>query len=195
MQIVDYIAIGLVLLFAVVGLISGFGGGLKFFTSGVFGFIIAIIVCIALVPTITGLEFIVNLFDGMNTKLRGVGEFGETLVLVVDYAIVGVVLFIIVQLVRMAVVAIIQHIVEVDNIVFKVINKTLGVVFYVVMLGVFVALIFSIISLIGGDTSTNFSLWLQGGAEGSGSVFKIDEAYKIVADAVQKVLNSGAATA
>jgi hypothetical protein len=188
-QIIDYITLVLLVLFAVVGLITGFGSGLKFFTSGVFGIIIAIVVCIALVPSICGLPFVVNLFAGMNENLSNVGDFGDILVVVVDYAIVGVILFIVVQLLRILIVNIIAHIVEVDNIIFKILNKTLGVVFYVAVLFLLILLIFSIISLIGGNTATNVATWLKGGENGTGSIFKIDELYRIVSETVTKVLN------
>jgi hypothetical protein len=190
-QIVDYVAIGLVLLFVIVGIISGFGGGLKFFTSGIFGFLIAIAVCVALVPTICGTEFVTNLLAGLNESLSGVGgDFGETLVLIVDYAIVGIILFIVVQIVRMVIVAILKHIVELDNIVFKIINKTLGVVFYLAVLVLIVAVVFSVVSVIGGDTSANFYMFLHGGEEGTGSLFKIDELFIMWEEIIQS-LTSG----
>lgn len=191
MQIIDFIAIAVVLLFFVVGLISGFGNGLKFFTSGIFGFIIAIAVCVALVPTICGTETVLGWFAGMNASIQSLGSIGETLATVVDYAIVGIVLFIVVQIVRMVIVAILKHIVEVDNIVFKVINKILGVVLYLGVVVILFAVVFSVIAVIGGDTSVNFYYWLRGGEEGSGSLFRIDEAYRLLSEVVSNILPKG----
>ena len=45
MLIADWVALGLILLFAVLGLLLGFGRGLRFFTKGIFGFIISVIFC------------------------------------------------------------------------------------------------------------------------------------------------------
>ena len=51
MVLADWIAVGIVAGGLLLGALVGFGSGLKFFTKGIFGFIIAIVVC-ALVGTV-----------------------------------------------------------------------------------------------------------------------------------------------
>ena len=51
MVLADWIAIGIVVVFIALGALIGFGSGLKFFTSGIFGIIIGVVVC-ALVGTV-----------------------------------------------------------------------------------------------------------------------------------------------
>ena len=45
MILADWIAIAVVAAFILIGALVGFGKGLKFFTGGIFGIIISILVC------------------------------------------------------------------------------------------------------------------------------------------------------
>ena len=58
MQIIDWIFIGLIALFILLGLLIGFGKGLRFFTKGFFGFIISIIICYFIGALIIKISFI-----------------------------------------------------------------------------------------------------------------------------------------
>ena len=51
MIVADWVAIGVVVASLGLGALIGFGKGLKFFTSGIFGFIIGVVIC-ALVGTV-----------------------------------------------------------------------------------------------------------------------------------------------
>ena len=57
MILADWIVIALIAFFCLLGILFGFGKGLKFFTQGIFGVFIAVIVCYTLGGVIYNLSF------------------------------------------------------------------------------------------------------------------------------------------
>lgn len=161
----DYIALAALVVSVLLGVGVGFGKGLKFFTSGIFGVIISIFVCYLIFGFVLDWDVVGNLLGDFNNWLReqgGVGTFFADIY--IDRVVLAVVLFLIVQIVRMIIVKILKSIFEIDNIFVKVINKVVGAVFFA---AVFVALLlfaFQIVSWIGGDTAANFLSYFDGSA-------------------------------
>lgn len=171
MIIADWVAVGVVLVSLALGTLIGFGRGLKFFTSGIFGFIIGVVVC-ALVGTVfLDVPFVADLL----AKLRGTWEGIDFLNTVhMDIIIYYVIMFVTVQLLRIILVLIIKAIFESDNIVIKIVNRTLGAVLFLVI-GVCIALLaLKIVGWVGGTTAEDLYNSL------SGSAFRLDELFKYI---------------
>ncbi|MBO5328664.1 MAG: hypothetical protein J6B04_05785 [Clostridia bacterium] len=137
MGIADYVILAIAVIFAIIGLIAGFGKGLKFFTSGIFGFIFSIVVCVFIFEYVKTFGAVVQLLDKLmeliNNATANNQSINNLLITVLPTAdiILGVALFIVVQLARIIVVAIIKRIFEINNGFFRFINKVFGMVLMV----------------------------------------------------------------
>lgn len=170
MILADWIALGLIALFALLGMLFGFGKGLKFFTGGIFGIVISIVVCYALGGIIYNFGFVQ---DGLNSMRVALAENGSGFCkflynIHIDIVVYYVALFIAVTIIRIIIVRVIKSIVEIENVVLIILNKAFGVILFVGVMFMLVLLVFWIISLIGGNTEADFLLKL------SGSKLKID---------------------
>ena len=164
MQIVDWIALGIVLLVALIGLMLGFGKCLKIFTSGIVGVIISVVVTYFLIGIVGSWGFVQNLL-GMFTQALADNGSSFCIFLMnigIESIVLAVALFLIVQLVRVLIVNIIKGIVETDNVVIKLINKGLGLIFSLAFFIMVALIVFQIIHLIGGETAANFREYLMG---------------------------------
>lgn len=169
MILADWIVIALIAFFCLLGILFGFGKGLKFFTQGIFGVFIAVIVCYTLGGVIYYLSFVQALLDKLIVVMEGAGAFGSFLITIhIELIAYYVVLFILVLVVRLIIVLIVKNVVESNNVVMKIINKSLGMVFFVCVLAVLALIVFQIIAAIGGTTSENFLKSLEG------SFFRLD---------------------
>ena len=173
MILADWIAIVLIALFCLLGILIGFGKGLQFFTKGIFGVIIAVVVCYIFGGFIYKLTFVQTMLNGIISGLGSSGGFGQFLVSIhIELIVYYVVLFIVVLIIRLIIVLTIKNIVESNNVVMKIVNKTFGMVFFVAILMVLTLVVFQVIAAIGGETSANFLLKLEG------SFFKLDYIYE-----------------
>lgn len=178
----DWVAVGLAALFLLLGLIAGFGRGLKFFTSGIFGFIISIVICYFFGGLIYKFEFVQQLLEKMIAAMEGKNGFCDFLIDIrIDLVVYYIALFTIVSIIRIIIVLIIKNISEADNAVMKVLNKAFGVVLFAAALIVLTLIVFHIIALIGGNTADNFLNLL------SGSAFKLDKLFEN--DVLENVIN------
>lgn len=170
MQLIDWIALGVILLTLVLGLLLGFGKVLKMFTSGIFGILISFVVTYFCLGVVASWGFVQDLMAKLLTAMQNAnnGIVNFLIDIGIEKIILAVALFIIVQILRIIIVNIIKSVVEVDNTVVKVINRILGVVLLFAINCMIVLLVFHIIGLIGGTTADNFRTTL------SGSVFKLD---------------------
>ena len=164
MQIVDWIALGIVLLVALIGILLGFGKCLKIFTDGPIGIIISLVVTYFLIGIVGSWGFVQDLLQRFTEVLEANGSSlcKFLLNIGIQSIVLAVALFIIVQIVRKIIVSIIKSISEVENVFVKFINKTLGLVFSLAVLVMIALVVFQIIYLIGGDTSANFEAYLKG---------------------------------
>ena len=120
MLMVDWIALGIIVVFAAIGALIGLGRGLKFLTGGIFGIIISVVLCYIFGSMILGVPFVNDLL----TKLaESIG--GWSIVVTVIYYVV---LFILFTLIRILIVKIIRKVAEADVLIMKIINKVFGAI-------------------------------------------------------------------
>jgi len=171
----DLIAIGIVAATALLGVVLGFGKGLKFFTSGIFGIIISVFVCYSIGGMVLRLEFVQNLLNRFAELWTGAdkeGFFFDFLAKIHPEIIVYyIVLFIAVQIVRIILVRILKHIAEAKLTVVKIINRVLGAALFVAMAVLITLTVFQIIHWVGGTTAEELLANLEG------SVFGLDKLF------------------
>ena len=169
----DYVASGVVIVSILLGMIFGFGKGVKFFTSGIFGHIIAGVVCYFLFSVFYNFEFVQALLNKfiefLHSKENGILEF--LIKIRIDMIALSVALFALVEMARLILVAIVKGIFEADNKVMKIINKILGMALFLAAAAVITLIIFQVIGWVGGDIAANFRAKLDG------SVLKVDHIY------------------
>ncbi len=168
MILADWIAIILVLGFAVLGYFIGFGGGLKFFTHGIFGIIISIVVCYFFLGVVLSWGFVQDLSARINESIAGDGTSNMRVWLAensfVNKAIVAVIVFFVVQILRIVIVNLLKSVLEAPNLVCKIINKTLGVILFICTFIFLALLIAHVISWVGGSTVDTITEYLSGSA-------------------------------
>lgn len=170
MLTIDWIAIGVVALFALLGLFVGFGGGLKFFTSGIFGIIISLVVCYFLYGVVLNWQFVQDLLSRFIGVLENADNvFCDFLIRIrIDIVCMCIVMFIVLQILRIVVVRLIRNLFEINNPVVKALNRVFGLVFFLAVAMMLTLIVFQIVAWIGGNTATDFDAWLDG------SLFKFD---------------------
>ncbi|MDE5942914.1 MAG: hypothetical protein K2H30_01730 [Clostridia bacterium] len=170
MILADWIAIAVVAAFILIGALVGFGKGLKFFTSGIFGIIISILVCYLIGGMVLEIPFVQELLEKFINALAGKNKFCNFLLKIhIEIVVYYLVLFIIVSAARVLIVFLLKRFVEIDRPVFKLINKLLGILFFLIVLVLLTFLVFQIIYWIGGSAYTGFKQHL------AGSFFKLDK--------------------
>lgn len=166
----DIIVLVAFILFVLIGALAGFGKGLKFFTSGIFGVIISIFVCYLIYGLVLDWDAVRGLLDRFNEWLTQQGDVGQFFADIhTDRIVLAVVLFVVIQIIRIIIVKIIKGIVELDNVLFRIINKILGMAFFFAVALAILLVVFQIIAWIGGDTYANFLETLDG------SIFRLDD--------------------
>jgi hypothetical protein len=169
----DWITLGVAVVVAILGLILGFGKTLKIFTSGIFGVIISVVVCYFLYGIVINWAFTQDLMakivEGLQNANNGFCDF--LIKIRMDIIAICVGMFIIVQIVRVIIVAIIKNISESNNGFVITVNKILGLVLMLAIAAMLALIAFQIISWVGGSTATDFAEKLQG------STFKLDEVF------------------
>ncbi len=170
MQIIDWIAIGVVLVSVLFGLLFGFGKLLKFFTGGIIGVLISIVVTYFCFGVVSSWVFVrdvmAKLLGAMQNANNSVVNF--LIKIGIEKIILAIAIFIVVQILRIIIVKIIKGIVEIDNPVAKTVNRVFGVVFMLAVAVMVWLLVFHVIQLVGGQTAANVRVDI------SGSVFKLD---------------------
>ena len=170
MILADWIVIAVVAGCLLFGSLIGFGRGLKFFTSGIFGFIISVFLCYCFGGIILKLQFVQDMLNNFSTLWADKeGFFFDFLTKVhIEIVVYYIVLFIVAQIVRIVLVKCLKHIVEAKFFVAKIINKVLGAALFAGM-GALIGLVaLQIIYWIGGGTAENLMNSLNG------SFFKLD---------------------
>lgn len=165
----DVIVIIVALVSLVLGGFLGFGKSLKFFTSGIFGKIISVVVCYILFGIVLDWPFVSRLLDRFNAYLVAKDNaFCRILIAVrIDMVVFGAALFTIVQLCRVFVVSLIKNVMETDVLVVKIINKALGCVFFTVMIAGLALIAMQVVYYINPDLGVSLH----------GSFFKLDKIF------------------
>lgn len=163
MSILDWIIIGIILLFVLLGFLIGFGRGLKFLTKGFFGILISLLICHWISGILINFSFVSETLANFRGVFEGKEEWYFKLLLSIriDVIVYYVVLFIIVQIIRIIIVSIITRILESENVVLIVINRLFGIVLFVCMLIIITMVVFQIIKWIGGETEIKFVSYLK----------------------------------
>ncbi|MDE6598249.1 MAG: hypothetical protein K2K60_06390 [Clostridia bacterium] len=173
MIIADWVALALVLVVGVVGALVGFGRGLEVLTSGIVGILISIFICYSLGGLIMDLGFVKELMNkfviALANKHNGFCNF--LIKIHIEVVVFYIVLLIVVQLARWLLTKLVRAILEINNIVFKVFNKILGVILFLAVFILIVLFVFQIIAWIGGSTAYNFALKLNGSKFGIDKLF------------------------
>lgn len=170
MQIIDWIAIGVVALSLVIGMLLGFGRLLKIFTGGIVGIIISVVVTYFFIGVVASWGFVQDIMGKLHTAMVNADSgFVNFLIKIgIEKIILAVALFIVIQLLRIVIVNTIKRIAEIENPVVRAFNRIGGMIFMLAVTCMVALLIFHIIDLIGGGTEESFRNYI------SGSVFKID---------------------
>ncbi len=174
MQIIDWVAIGVVLGAIALGSLLGFGKLLKIFTGGIVGVIISIVVTYFCFGVVASWGFVQDIMLKLHGAMENANNgFVEILIKIgIEKIILAVALFIIIQIIRVIIVSIIKGVMEAENVVIKTINRVLGAIFMLAVACMVWLLVFHIIQLIGGGTAEGFKIKI------SGSVFKLDWVYE-----------------
>lgn len=177
----DWVILIGALVFLVLGWLVGFGKGLKFFTKGIFGIIISVFFCYVFGGMILKLSFIQKILDAFIGAITDKGSFCDFLINIhIDIILYYIVLFIVAQLVRLVIVLILGSVVEIDNVVMKIINRTLGLIFFFGVFFILTLFAFQIVAWIGGDTAEDFVAHLSRGKLGLGSLYNHNPLLAIV---------------
>lgn len=170
----DWIALGAIVLFALLGAIFGFGKGLKFFTSGIFGIVISVFVCYCLGGFVLELQFVQDLLAKISSGWVGKeGFFYDFLTKIhLEIIIYYIILFIVVCVLRRILVSLLKHVVEINFLPVKIINKVLGAALFVCAVTLLALVVFQIVYWVGGSTAENFRTVL------ADSAFKLDRLFE-----------------
>ena len=168
----DLILILLIVASVLLGAIFGFGKGLKWFTSGIFGKIISIVVCYFLFGVVLNWGISQALLSKFIAALEanGSGFCNFLLSIRIDLIVFAVALFIVVQILRVIVVSIIRRVMEIKNKGVIVINKVLGIVLFAAFAAMAGLIVFQVIAWISGAEGPVYQS-LQGSAFGLDYVF------------------------
>lgn len=147
MILVDFIAIGLVIIVGFAGAIAGFGRTLKAVTDGFFGVIISVIITYFLLGLVLKLSFVQNLVEKLVLALKGSSApiCSILLTIRIDVIVVAVALFVIVQLLRKLVVLLLKRVFEAKNPVSSAVNKIFGILLAEVVMFVILLVAFQIV--------------------------------------------------
>ena len=171
MSNLDLITLGVIMLTALIGAISGFGNGLKFFARGWLGRIISIIICYFLFGLVLKIPFVQDLLQKFVATLDGEKWYLKILKYVrIDMIVFAVVLFFAVQLVKKLVVSLINGLFSINTPFIRVLNKLLGVFIYMFLLLLLVLIVFQIAYLIDGADGAIYQ-------KTHGSLFGLDKLY------------------
>lgn len=164
MIVVDWIFLGIILGGLVLGALFGFGGIFKFFTTGVFGIIISVAVCVFIGTAFYGTcePLLDKIQEAIMANENWFCQFlGKLNVQVILYYII---MFVIVWLLRFIIVKIIHAVSKSENKVMKLLNRIFGALFLLLILLLILFFVFFLIGWVGGPTADNFSEYLAGGA-------------------------------
>ncbi|MDE7083033.1 MAG: hypothetical protein K2O89_04950 [Clostridia bacterium] len=189
MIVIDWIFLGIILGGLFLGALFGFGGIFKFFTTGIFGIIISIVVCLLVGTAFYGpCEPLLNkisdaILANENWFCQFIGKLN------IQNILYYVIMFVIVWILRLIIVRIIKSISQSENKVIKIMNRIMGSVFLLAILLVLFFCVLFVIGWVGGESADNFSAYLASGA------LRLDRLFEFLrpseeAEAVASVLKS-----
>ncbi len=173
MVLADWIAILVFLGAGVLGALFGFGKLLKFFTKGIVGFFISFVVVYFFLGVVSSWPFVQDLMLKMHTLMVNADNaFVNFLIKIgIEKIILAIIMFIVVQLIRILIVSLIKGFVEIDKAPIKVINKVLGTVLMIAVAIMVCLIVFQIVAWVGGESAINFSENMLAGGKGKGVLY------------------------
>ena len=158
MLTIDWIVLAVLAGSAILGMFFGFGKLLKFFTGGIVGFIISIVVVYFFTGIVSSWGFVQELMQKLHVVMEEANNgFVDFLMDIgIEKIILYAAIFLIAQIIRIIIVNIIKGIVEIDNPLMKAINKLFGLVFMIAVVCCLALIVFQIVYAIGGETAENF---------------------------------------
>jgi len=170
MVLADYLFIGGIVLFAILGLGLGLGKQLGFFTRGIFGLIISVFLCYLLFGFVYNILFVQERLAHFREVLgRSNGFFLKILRYIrVDIICYAVALFLIVTVLRIILMLVLKGVLEIDTPVMKVLNKSFGLILGVAVFFALGLIVMQIMYL-SGDGNVPQTM--------KGSVFGLDYVY------------------
>lgn len=162
MSNIDAVTILCAVLFAGLGLALGFARTLRFFTKGIFGFILSVFVCATFGGMIAGIPAVADLIARINASLTDAWSFLGKIRL--ETVIYYVLLFFAVQILRIIIVKCIGGIFSADNAVMRTVNRILGMVLMVAAVFLLLLLVLGIFRAFDG---TSFVQGIVGKIEGT----------------------------
>lgn len=159
----DWIIIAVLVVGLGIGALLGFGKWLKFFTSGVFGILISVIICYFVGGGILQLAFVQEALSKLAALWADKGGFGYSLLTKIHLEIIiyYLVLFLIVQIIRIIIVKVLQKGFEADLKPVKVVNRILGAVFAFAILFFIMLLVLWVVAWVGGDTAASWGAYFE----------------------------------
>ena len=136
---IDAATLIVAIVLAGLGLAVGFGRTLKFFTRGIFGFIISVFVCATFGGMIQGIPAVQNWLTSLNQSMGG---FLQTIHL--ETIVFYVVFFLVVQVVRILAVKLIAGLFSADILPVRIVNRLLGMVLMVAAVFLLLLLVFAV---------------------------------------------------
>ena len=144
---IDAATLIVAIVLAGLGLAVGFGRTLKFFTRGIFGFIISVFVCATFGGMIQGIPVVQIWLTSLNQSMGG---FLQTIHL--ESIVFYVVFFLVVQVVRILAVKLIAGLFSADILPVRIVNRLLGMVLMVAAVFLLLLLVFAVFRVLQ-DTS------------------------------------------
>lgn len=171
MIVADWVFLGIILGGLSLGALLGFGRVFKFFTTGIFGIIISIVVCFLIGAAFQGAaEPLLNKLA--NAITANENWFCQFLCKInIQVVLYYVIMFAVVWVLRYIIVKIIKAVSESENKIIKVLNRLFGALLFLGMLLLVGFLIIRLIGWVGGDTAENFYNYLNSGLLGLGRLF------------------------
>lgn len=189
MLTIDYIALAVLLVCILIGATAGFGKVLKFITKGITGKIISVVVCYFIFGVVYSWEFVQNLLNKIMAYIPPESNFFFRILhsIRLEVVVLAIILFVIVQLLRVLVVNLIDKIVEIDTPVMKVINKTLGVALTISAVLMLTSIIFSFSAIFGQGTDGTIYKAIEGSFIGIDNLYKNNPVTKAIVDMINNI--------
>lgn len=164
MNTVDLVILGIIVVGAILGMLLGFGKLLKFFTGGIVGIVISIVVVYFFLGVVSSWGFVQDLMAKMHEAMVNANNgFVDFLIKIgIEKVILAIILLVVVQIIRIFVVRVIKGIVEIDNPIMKAVNKFFGLVFMLAVLFCLMLIVFQIVHAVGGQSAENFRQAISG---------------------------------
>ena len=183
----DWAFLGIIVAGLALGALFGFGGVFKFFTSGIFGIIISVIVCFLIGFSLKGPfdPLLIKISESISANENWFCQFLAKLN--IEVILYYVIMFVIVWLLRFLIVRVVRQISKSENKVIKVLNRVLGALLFLAILLLLGFLIIKLIGWVGGSTADNVYKYLNSGLLGLGNLYRFINPLEVPAESVLRL--------